>query len=274
MTSDAPVTPPAGSVERPAAAEFATHACAVAAADLRKVARDPTDVFTRAVQPALWLLVFGQIFTRTHAIPTGEITYLEFLAPGVLAQSVLFSGIFYGIAVIWERDLGIIHKLLASPASRGALVAGKALAAGVRSLAQAAIIVVLALVLGVRIRHDPASLLGVVLAVALGGALFATFSLVIACVVRTRERFMGIGQLLTMPLFFASNAIYPLDLMPGWLRVVALANPVTYLVDLLRGLLVPQSAGLGNPAVDVLVLCASLLGLLLTAARLYPSLAR
>ena len=66
------------------------------------------------------------------------------------------------------------------------------------------------------------------------GAMRATFSLVVACVVKTRERFMGIGQVLTMPLFFASNAIYPLELMPGWLRVIARVNPLTYLVDGLR----------------------------------------
>ena len=77
------------------------------------------------MQPTLWLLVFGQVFTRTRAIPTGSLSYLDFLAPGVLAQSVLFSAIFYGIAVIWERDLGIVHKLLVSPASRGSLVLGQ-----------------------------------------------------------------------------------------------------------------------------------------------------
>ena len=95
--------------------------------------RDPTELLTRAVQPMLWLLVFGQVFARRRAIPTGTLRYLDFLAPGVLAQSVLFTAIFYGIAVIWERDLGIVHKLLVSPAPRGALVLGKALAGGGRA---------------------------------------------------------------------------------------------------------------------------------------------
>ena len=78
-------------------------------------------------------------------------------------------------------------------------------------------------------------ILAVLLAVVLGSALFATFSLIIACIVKTRERFMGIGQVLTMPLFFASNAIYPLALMPAWLQAVARMNPLTYMVDALRG---------------------------------------
>jgi ABC-2 type transport system permease protein len=89
------------------------------------------------------------------------------------------------------------------------------------------------LVLRVNVRWNPLSIAGVVLAVMLGSAIFATFSLIIACLVKSRERFMGIGQLMTMPLFFASNAIYPLALMPRWLRVVAVVNPLTYLVDAL-----------------------------------------
>jgi len=91
------------------------------------------ELLTRTIQPALWLAVFGEVFTRVRAIPTGQLRYLDFMAPGVLAQSVLFIAIFYGIAVIWERDLGIVHKLLVSPASRVALVLGKALSAGGRS---------------------------------------------------------------------------------------------------------------------------------------------
>ncbi len=140
------------------------------------------------------------------------------MAPGILAQSVLFISIFYGIAIIWERDLGIVHKFLASPTPRAALVLGKALSAGVRGLSQAVIIYMLALLLGVQMNWNPLALLGVVCVVMLGAAFFSTFSLIIACLVKTRERFMGIGQVLTMPLFFASNAIYPIAIMPAGCR--------------------------------------------------------
>ena len=129
MTSAAPAAPLAGSVEPGPVSSFVRQTLAIADAEVRKVGRDPTELLTRAVQPALWLVVFGQVFTRMRAIPTGELSYVEFMAPGVLAQSVLFSAIFFGIAVIWERDLGIIHKLLVSPASRTALVLGKAFVA-------------------------------------------------------------------------------------------------------------------------------------------------
>ena len=97
----------------------------------------------------------------------------------------------------------------------------------------------LALLLDVRIRWDPFALLGVILLIVLGAAVFSTFSLIVACLVKTRERFMGVGQVLTMPLFFASNAIYPTSMMPGWLQVVSHLNPLTYQVDGLRALLWP-----------------------------------
>ena len=188
--------------------------------EIRKLRHEPTDLFTRAIQPVLWLLIFGQVLSRIRAIPTGNVSYLDFMSPGILAQSVLFISIFYGIAVIWERDLGIVHKFLASPTPRGALVLGKSLSAGIRALSQAVIIYILALILGVKVDWNPLSLLGVLFAVMLGAALFSTFSLIIACIVKTRERFMGIGQVMTMPLFFASNAIYPIAIMPGWLQVI------------------------------------------------------
>ena len=83
------------------------------------------ELIARAIQPALWLLLFGAVFTKVRAISTGDLPYLDFMAPGILAQSVLFVAIFYGIGIIWERDLGIVHKFLVSPTPRGALVLGK-----------------------------------------------------------------------------------------------------------------------------------------------------
>jgi len=272
VTPSAPVATRAGWAETRAAA-FVRHSSAIVQVELTKIIRDPTELFTRAIQPALWLLVFGQVFTRTRAIPTGAISYLDFMAPGVLAQSVLFSAIFYGIAVIWERDLGIVHKLLVSPASAGPLACEPA-HAGLRALSQAVIIILLALLLGVRLRHDVWSLLGVALAVVLGGALFSTFSFVIACIVKTRERFMGIGQVLTMPLFFASNAIYPLTLMPGWLRAIASYNPLTYLVNALRALMIEGGESTVGLGVDVLVLASVFVALVIIGARRYESIVR
>jgi ABC-2 type transport system permease protein len=238
----------------PALQRYVAKTLTITDLEVRKLGHDPTELFTRAVQPALWLLIFGEVLTRTHAIPTGGLPYLDFMAPGILAQSVLFVAIFYGIAIIWERDRGITHKFLASPTSRTALVLGKALSAGVRAIVQAAIVYLLALVLGVHLNWQPLALLGMLLFVILGAACFSTFSLIIACLAKTRERFMGIGQLLTMPLFFASNAIYPLVIMPPWLQVLALVNPLTYEVDGLRALMLPTGWSVGGLGLDAAVL--------------------
>jgi ABC-2 type transport system permease protein len=252
---------------------FVRETAAVADAEVRKLMRDPSDLLSRAVQPVLWLAVFGQVFSQVRGMPTGNLRYLDYMAPGILAQSILFSAIFYGIAIIWERDLGIVHKLLVTPAHRSALVLGKAVAAGLRGLVQATVVYLVAIALEVNIRWEPLPMLTVAAGVVLGSCIFSTFSLVIACLVKTRERFMGIGQVLTMPLFFASNALYPLDLMPAWLKTIAVFNPLTYLVDVLRGAMIVggRSIYAGSTSFGVMLLVFAVL--LALASKLYPGLA-
>ncbi|MFJ4277347.1 ABC transporter permease [Streptomyces massasporeus] len=210
---------------------------AMCAVELQKLRHDRTELYTRAVQPALWLLIFGQTFTRIRAIPTGGIPYVDYLAPGIIAQSAMFIAIFYGIQIIWERDAGVLNKLLVTPTPRSALITGKAFAAGVKSLVQAVVVLLVAAVLGVALTWNPLKLLGVATIVVLGSAFFSCLSMTIAGVVLSRDRLMGIGQAITMPLFFGSNALYPVSVMPGWLQAVSKANPLSYEVDALRGLL-------------------------------------
>jgi ABC-2 type transport system permease protein len=272
VTSAAHAARPAASADPAPVVRFVEDAFAVLLAELIKIRHDPVEIVSRASQPLLWLLVFGQVVARTRAIDTGALPYEDYLAPGVLAQSAQFSAIFFGLAVIWERDLGLVHKLLASPAHRSALVLGKALAGGARALVQALIVYVAAIAIGVRVRLEPGPIAAVAVVVVLGSTLFATFSLVIACIVRSRERFMGIGQLLTMPLFFASSAIYPVDLMPGWLQVVATLNPLTYMVDALRALMVVGGTSSHGIAIDIGVLAVVLVVLVMIGGRLYPRL--
>lgn len=250
--------------------QFFSKTLSIGEMEIRKLRHDPTELITRAVQPTIWLLVFGEVFTRVRVIPTGNLPYIDFMAPGILAQSVLFISIFYGIAVIWERDLGILHKFLVSPTPRQALVLGKGLSAGVRALSQVVIIYALAFALGVGINWNPLNLIIVLVAALLGAALFSTFSLIIASLVKTRERFMGIGQVLTMPLFFASNAIYPISMMPTWLQVIAQANPLTYEVDALRSLMLVGGTSTYGIGVDLLVLFAGMVILVLIGSKLYP----
>ncbi|HUI97515.1 MAG TPA: ABC transporter permease [Xanthobacteraceae bacterium] len=248
---------------------YATQTYGVAAAEVQKLRHDPLELFTRAIQPVLWLLLFGEVMARVRGISPGDVRYLDFLSAGILAQSVLFVAIFYGISAIWERDLGVLQRYLVSPAPRSAIVIGKALSASVRALSQALIVYLLALLLGVGIDLDPAHIVGVVVVIALGSALFSTFSLIIACIVKTRERFMGIGQVLTMPIFFASNAIYPLSLMPAWLRTISHLNPLTYEVDALRALMLTSGASEYGLLLDFTVLAAIAAVLTAIAAKMY-----
>jgi len=251
---------------------FGGQVLAVAESDVRKLRHDPVELLTRMVQPVLWLAIFGEVFAHSRAIPTGSLGYLDFMAPGVLAQSVLFAAIFFGISTIWERDLGILHKFLVSPAARSALVLGRALSSGVRGLSQAVIVYLIAYLLGVHLRFTPDGILGVVAEVMLGSAVFSTFSLIAACIVKTRERFMGIGQVLTMPLFFASNAIYPLEMMPEWLRSLAHFNPLTYQVDALRAFMIEGAQSSFGLGADFGFQLLAFGVLVLIATKLYPSI--
>ncbi|MET7335795.1 ABC transporter permease [Nonomuraea sp. NPDC005650] len=244
---------------------------AMCVVELQKLRHDRTELYTRAIQPALWLLIFGETFTRIRLIPSDGIPYLDYLAPGIIAQSTMFIAIFYGIQIIWERDSGVLTKLLVTPTPRAALVTGKAFAAGVKAMIQAVVVMVIAALLGVSMTWDPVRLVGVIVAVLLGSAFFSCLSVTIAGIVLTRDRLMGIGQAITMPLFFASNALYPTAAMPDWLRYISAVNPLSYQVDALRGLL------LGIPAhlpLDFAVLFAATAIGITAASGLLGRLAR
>jgi ABC-2 type transport system permease protein len=254
VTYAAPGAPPAASAELPvihddpvtALRRLASRIATLCWVELRKIRHDRTELYTRAIQPALWLLIYGEVFTRVHAIPTPQgISYLAYLSPGILAQSALFIAIFYGIQIIWERDAGVLAKLLVTPTPRVALVTGKAFAAAVRALVQALVVLVFAAVLGVGLTANPITLLAMAVVVILGSVFFCCLSITIAGLVLTRDRLMGIGQAITMPLFFGSSALYPVSLMPGWLKVINYVNPLGYEVDALRGLLIGVPAQLG-----------------------------
>ncbi len=256
---------------RAAAERALSRVGALCLVELQKLHHDKTELVTRAIQPALWLLVFGTTFTKLRAIPTGNVPYLDYLAPGVLAQSALFVSIFYGIQIIWERDAGVLAKLMVTPTPRAALVTGKAFAAGVRAVAQALVVLVISALLGVGLTTNPLRLLAAFAVVLLGAAFFCCLSIVIAGLVLRRERVMGIGQAIMMPLFFASNALYPVKLMPGWLQVINHVNPLSYEVEALRGLLIHTPA---RYLLDIVVLVAWAIAAVAVAASLLGRLAR
>lgn len=231
-----------------------SRVCTICLAELQKLRHDRTGLVIRAIQPALWLMIFGETFTRLRAIPTGNVPYLDYLAPGIIAQSAQSIAIFFGIQLFGERDAGVLAKLLVTPTPRAALVTGKALAAAVRALIQALVVLLLAALLGVALTNDPINLLMMAVVVVLGSTFFCCLSIVIAGLVLTRDRLMGIGQVISTLLFFGSSALYPVHLMPDWLKVINYINPLGYEVNALRGLLVGTPAHL---ALDLGVLLAA-----------------
>jgi ABC-2 type transport system permease protein len=181
----------------------------------------------------------------------------------------MFIAIFFGLAVIWERDVGQLQRLLATPLPRVAIVLGKAAGACVRALVQALLLLAVLAAFGIGVRWSLLGVLGMLLMLMLGTAGFACMSMLLAAAVKERERFMGIGQLIMMPLFFASSALYPLSIMPPWLHVLARVNPLTYEVQGLRQLLDGSGAG-AELWLDFLVVAAFLAVMLAAATRRYP----
>jgi ABC-2 type transport system permease protein len=252
-----------------APARLLSGTAAMAQAEMRKIRHDHVDVFTRSAQPLLWLFVFGTALSHSHALNTGAVEYRAYIAPGVMAQAALFIAIFFGLAVIWERDVGQLQRMLATPLPRAAIVLGKASGAGVRAFVQASLLLLILAIVGISLRWTVLGVAGALVLLVLGTGSFACMSMLIAAMVRTRERFMGIGQLVIMPLFFASSALYPLSVMPGWLHVVARVNPLTYEVQGLRQMLLGVGAR-GELWLDFLVVIGFLAAMVAAATRAYP----
>jgi len=242
----------------------------IAEMEARKLRHDSTELWMRTVQPALWLLIFGEVFNAIRGLAPGGFSYIQYIAPGVLAQSVLFIAIFYGITIVWERDVGLLTKLLSTPSPRISVVIGKALAAGVRGIFQGIMIFALALIIGVNLRFDPLDIAGVLLVSVLFAMCFASLSMTLASFLKTRDRMMGIGQVITMPLFFASNAIYPISLMPSWLQTISVYNPLSYVVDGMRAMLL--TGDYSSLPIDILVLLAFTAAFIMTASVLLKRL--
>lgn len=218
----------------------------------RRLRHDRTEIYFRAVQPILWIVIYGPVMSSVRAIPTGGVPYTDFITPGVMIQTTTFVSIFYGLMMVWERDSGILKKLLVTPASRYSMVIGRSMASGVRALFQALIILPIALIIGVHFIPNPTYFILAFTIIFFASGGFAAISILAASFMKTRERFMGIGQAIIMPLFFASNALYPIQMMPPILREFSTFNPLSYVVDAVRGLLI--TGDLSNLLIDLVAI--------------------
>jgi ABC-2 type transport system permease protein len=275
MSAPSAASPAVSAERRPAAlatgplVRMAAGTLAMAQAEMRKLRHDHLDIVTRSVQPLLWLFIFGTALSHSRLLGLGKLEYRAYIAPGVMAQAAMFIAIFYGLSVIWERDVGQLQRLLATPLSRSSIVLGKAAGACVRALVQALLLLIVLAAAGIGVRWTFTGVLGTLAMLMLGTAAFACMSMLLAAAVKERERFMGIGQLIMMPLFFASSALYPLSVMPQWLHVIARVNPLTYEVQGLRQMLVGVG-GSGELWLDFIVVTGFFAAVLIAATRAYP----
>jgi ABC-2 type transport system permease protein len=219
--------------------------------------------------PAVTLWLLSQMFTSIHQTPGfSSIQSLSFFAPGMLVIAALFGSSFAGIGLLGDHDSGFLERLTAAPIQRSAILLGKALADGSRTLLQAVTLLLLLALLGTPIQGSPLDLLGLLALLAVFSLAFAGLSYVVALLTGSTEALMLIEMFLFLLLLFGSNALLPDNLLPGWMSIISLVNPVSHAVTLARQLLAGTAEPLGYAlTVGALALLASL-GMSIAAFKL------
>ncbi len=213
----------------------------VAQRELIKFFRGKIRVAITLVQPVIWLGLMGNMMRGLTSNPMaaqafGTGNYLTFMTPGIILMTVLFGGVFGGISIVWDRRIGYLEKLLAAPIHRGAIPFGKTLAMMIQGVIQVVAIMVIATLMGVRFEAGFGGILYILLLAMLFSGILSSLTLSLAASIKTMETLMAIVNLLTLPLMFTSNALFPTSVMPGWLATIARINPVTYAVGPIREL--------------------------------------
>ena len=207
--------------------------------EMKRYRKSRSGVLIRLIQPAIWIIVIGNTFAGTQPLIKSvgyDLSYIEFMAPGVIILTAIFTSIFGGVNTLWDRRYGFMNKALTSPISRSSIALGKMLAIALVSALQASLILGIALAIGVNF-VNPLMFVPIMLIVILFSLGFSGISVVVAATAKSQETFWGIVNFLGMPLFMLSPALFPLELVPDWLAVVAKLNPVTYSVLLIRGMM-------------------------------------
>jgi len=217
--------------------------------DMIRFVRFKTLLISSLVQPALWMAFFGIAMSANFdrlgaAIPpipgVPQVEYLTYMAAGVIAMTTLFTSLFGGIVLLFDKNWGLMREIMASPLPRDHIIMGIALSGMVKSFIQATIIMAFGLVLGVSFFQGYSAwqtivaILGIMLFVGVFAIGFLFFSAAISISMETPEGLQGIITLLTMPIFFASNALYPVTAFPPVLQAISTVNPLTQLINGIR----------------------------------------
>jgi len=201
---------------------------------LARLRREPLAVMALLAQPMVWLVLFGHLFTRMP-VPGGD--YLRFMTAGAVVMTTFNGCLTGGVELLFDRESGFLVRMLAAPASRVSLVTSRFMYLTVITGAQSLIILVAAWVMGVRYASGIGGLAACLAIGALFGAGITALSMALAFSLRSHSQFFPITGFASLPLTFASSALVPLALMPGWMRAVARLNPMTYAIGALRELI-------------------------------------
>jgi len=199
--------------------------------DLKRYWYDKARIFASLGQPILFLFVLGTALSPSFRGPAG-INFTEFIFPGIISMTVLFTSIFSAISIVWDREFGFLKEVLVAPVSRWSIVTGKAFGGSTVAVLQGALMLMLAPLVGIKLSL-PIVLLSL-LCMFLIAFSITSLGIVIAARMKEMEGFQMIVNFVIMPIFFLSGALFPLDRLPKWLSILTQIDPLTYGVDLLR----------------------------------------
>ena len=208
-----------------------THSRYLTARALRTLSRQPAYAAITLVQPVIWLLLFGQLFRNVVHIPgftSASGSYLEFITPGVIVMTALFSSGWAGTVFIEDMDRGVMDRLLASPVRRGAMIVGSLAYQALTTVVQTLIVFGIAIASGARFAGGTSGVLVTIVAACLISVIIASFSNAVALLVRQQEALIGISQFIVLPLQFLSSSIMDTRVAPAWVQHVARYNPVDW----------------------------------------------
>ena len=201
--------------------------------EVKRYVRDRTRIVSSFMQPLLWLLIFGVgIGASLRAVPVPGLSYQQMIFPGIVGQTLLFTSMFMGISIIWDKEFGFMKEILVAPVSRFSIFIGKMVGDSTDALIQGVIVLFLGLALGIGV--DPITFLACVPVMLLITFGLVSIGLTIASFMGSLESFGAIQSFINLPLFFLSGALFQVQSLPQWMQDISTLNPLTYGVDALR----------------------------------------
>jgi ABC-2 type transport system permease protein len=202
--------------------------------ELIRFRSDRLRIVTSLVQPLLFLFVLGSGLQQLSSASTHGVDLKTFIYPGILCIAVMFTAMFSAASIVWDREFGFLREMMVAPVRRSSIVIGKCL--GGATVASFQGVILIALAGAVHVPYDPVLLLGIFGLQLLLAFSITAFGVMVAARIKTMQSFMGVMQMVVMPMFFISGALYPVANLPGWLQLLNRIDPLTYAVDPMRRL--------------------------------------